>query len=174
MNTIAESPTAALNRVTLTPSLEHLAFEVGVPGDWQKLPLPEEAVDFEKPTTFLPLGVFMASYGAVIFAVAARPVYGEGTVSQWLSYLAREMAFSVEDSEPVSFGPLRGFQCSATQAAEMGRMRLRAVLVEDGGRMISLTLMAPEAIWPSVADTLDAMLQSFRLLDQRGPTVAVL
>lgn len=169
-----QPPSAVLNRVTLTPSLEHLAFEIGVPDGWQTLPLPEEAVDYEQPTAFLPLGVFMAPYGAVVFSVAARPAYGDGTVSQWLSFLSREMGFSVEDSELVNFGLLKGYQCTATQSAEVGTMRLRVVLVEDGTRMLSFTLMAPEPIWPSMAHTLDAMLESFRLLDQRGPTVALI
>jgi hypothetical protein len=71
MNTTANSPAPVLEPATVVPSLGHLAFEIGLPADWQKLPLPEEAVDFDRPTAFLPPGVFMANYGAIVFSVAA-------------------------------------------------------------------------------------------------------
>jgi hypothetical protein len=173
MNTTAKSPAPILEPATVVPSLGHLAFEVGVPADWQKLPLPEEAVDFDRPTAFLPLGVFMANYGAIVFSVAARPAYEDGTVRQWLDFLCREQGFSMGETGPVQIGSLQAVESYGTQSAEVGVMRLRIVAAEDGGRLVTLTCMAPEALWPAVGETLDAMLQSFRLRDQRGQTVQI-
>jgi hypothetical protein len=173
VNTTAKTPAPRLEPTTVVPSLGHLAFEIGVPADWQKLPLPEETVDFDEPTAFLPLGVFMATYGAIVFSVAARPAYEDGNVQLWLDFLCREQGFSMGESSTVQIGSLMAVERRGTQATDVGTMRLRIVAAEDGGRFVTITCMAPEALWAAVSDTFSAMLHSFRLLDLRGPTVPI-
>ena len=59
-----------------------------VPDGWVKVPVPEEQYDFGNPTVFLPLVVCMAPYGAVVFTIAARPAFDDGSVQDWAEFLA--------------------------------------------------------------------------------------
>jgi hypothetical protein len=47
---------------------------------------------------------------------------------------------------------------------------MRAGILEDGGRMILLSALAPEAVWPSLKEPLLTMFDSFRLDRPRGRT----
>ena len=49
-------------------------------------------------------------------------------------------------------------------------MRIRTALIEDGTRMLNLSIMAPASIWASVEPTLQMMFSSFRLAKSRGAT----
>src|SRR5262245_59429916 len=50
-----------------------LAFTYLRPANFQAVPLPDEKPNFEEATTFYPLHLAMASYGAVLLSAAARP-----------------------------------------------------------------------------------------------------
>jgi len=157
---------------TVTPPLRHLGFRVRVPQDWRELPLPAEEHDFTDPNVFAPAGVFMASYEAIVFAVAARPAYADGSLEEWLRYSAAQQRFELDSVEPATLGALKAAACDARQETDVGPMRLRVALFEDGGRLFTLTAMAPEALWSSVRETFAGLFASFELVDPRGPSVA--
>lgn len=54
----------------IPPGREALAFFCETPADFNPIEIPSDPVDFDVPTTFLPLFAAVASYGAVIFTVA--------------------------------------------------------------------------------------------------------
>lgn len=60
-----------------------LACSFLLPDRWVNVPVPEESYDFDNPAVFLPLVVCMAPYGAVVFTVAARPAFDDGSVQDW-------------------------------------------------------------------------------------------
>jgi hypothetical protein len=149
-----------------------LACSTLVPDGWVQVPLPEETYDFENPTVFLPLLLCMAPYGAVVFTVAARPAFGDGTVQDWAEYLARENSLQVERVREARVSRLPCVLVDATMPSEVGVMRSRSILLEDGGRLYNVGTLAPETIWPSVEADFDRLLGSFELAETKGFTAA--
>jgi hypothetical protein len=162
---------ADMTRVTVTPPVANLAFSILVPGDFHQVPLPEESQDFSNPTAMMPCGVFMAGYGAVLCTVAARPAFDDGCVMDWATYLVgQQEGFTVKKLMPERRWGTQVVEVEATQPSEAGEMTVHAIFFEDGGRLINIGRMAPTAIWPSVKDTLAAMIDSFALHHVEGPT----
>lgn len=145
-------------------------FRFARPKDWVVVDLPHEDVDFSEPGAFAPLAVVMAPFAAIVFTVAARPAYGDGTVAQWLERLARERG-----CDPGSIEREHGLEheaaaCWSMQDGAGTPLRIRLVLFEDGGRLLHVGVMAPQMLWNSVHDTLRTMVHSFRLAAPRGGT----
>jgi hypothetical protein len=62
----------------------------------------------------------------------------------------------------------------ALQASDIGPLKLRLVMFEDGGRLFVLTAMAPLKLWDTVVATLSLAILSFELIQPKGQTVPVL
>lgn len=163
--------TEILPTVEVTPAVERFAFSVQKPQDWQQMPIPADETDFDNPTLFMPLALFMPAWGAVVFTVAARPAYGEGTLADWLMYLCREQELRITEFMPAAIGNTFAASCVCSQDSEAGEMKVRIALFEDGGALLSLIGMAPVAIWDSVAALFDQMITSFRLAAPQGSSV---
>jgi len=147
-----------------------LDFRVEHPADWVTLPVPEEANDFADPLHVAPLAALMAPYAAIVFAVGARPAYDDGTVAQWLGWMARQRGLDPGGIEAQRVGALDGVACWGIQVDGDAVMRSRLVMCEDGGRILHFACMAPESLWPSVNATFVRMLASFALASPRGRT----
>jgi hypothetical protein len=159
---------------TVIPSLEDLAFRLEVPDHWRQLPIPQEKLVFSNPAVLTPACVFMATFGAASFSVAARPAYESGTLTDWLHRFYGGQDFAVDEDGPPSYGEFKAAAVStATQHGAAGPMKKRVAVFEDGARLFIITATAPESSWPSVSDTFDVMFDSFSLVEWRGPTVAV-
>jgi hypothetical protein len=150
-----------------------LSFTYLRPADFHAIELPDETPDFEQPEKFFPLQIVMANFGAVLFTVSARPAYGDGSVEDWAHFLARESAMKILSVQPSTLAGMPTIQVEATQEAEVGTMRIRMVLLEDGTRLLNLMIIAPASIWDSVEQTLQLTLSSFRLADKRGATAVL-
>lgn len=158
---------------TLAGAPAGLDFTVERPGDWVVVPLPEESHDFADPLHFAALAILMAPYAAVVFAVAARPAYGDGTVAQWLDYMSRQRGLDPGPIERQQLGPHAAVACWGLQVQDGTAMRARLVLCEDGGRMVQISCMAPEALWATFAPTFERMLQTFALCAPQGARAAL-
>jgi hypothetical protein len=162
---------AAMTRVAVAPPIAHLAFSILVPADFHQVPIPAEEKDFADPSAMMPCGVFMAGYGAVLCTVAARPAFDDGSVMDWAMYLVgQQEGFAVKKLMPERRWGTQVVEVEATQPSEAGEMTVHAIFFEDGGRLFNIGRMAPTAIWPSVKDTLAAMVDSFALAQVDGPT----
>ncbi|MBS1824038.1 MAG: hypothetical protein JST93_01835 [Acidobacteria bacterium] len=150
-----------------------LSFRMEKPRSWRVLEIPEEEAQFDNPEYMLALQVTMAPYGAVVHSVAARPAYGDGAVSQWMGWLCEKQGIAVEAVERVQVGDSPAMACMGVQDTEAGRMRMRVVFLEDGRRLFTVTSMAPEEIWGSVAPVFARMVDSFRLVHVHGGTAAL-
>jgi hypothetical protein len=139
-----------------------------------RVALPNESYDFDTPTVFLPLLVCMAPYGAVIFTIAARPAFGEGTVQDWAEYLGEANDLAIERMREARVNRLPCVLVDATMPSDAGLMRSRSVFLEDGRRLYNIGALAPDAIWASVASDFDRLLGSFSLDDVKGITAAPL
>lgn len=159
---------------TCTGARAGLDFTVERLADWTEVPFEQEQIDFDDPRRLAPLALLMAPYAAIVFAVSARPAYAEGTVAQWLEWLARENGLDPGALEPQAAGPHAGVACWGIQIEAGGAvMRARLVMFEDGGRIVQISCMAPDALWGSVAATLEHMLATFRLTAPNGSAVAL-
>jgi hypothetical protein len=151
-----------------------LACSCELPDSWVKIPPPPEEYDFNNPTVFLPIVVCMAPYGAVVFTVAARPAFEDGTVQDWAEYLAEANSLTIQSIREARVNRMPCILIDATMPSEVGLMRSRSVFLEDGKRLYNIGTLAPEAIWPSVEADFTYMLGAFRLDETHGITAVPL
>jgi len=163
------NPTLPLRRF---PSrIAQLGFAVGLPADWISHPLPEGQPDFADPSRLVPLAAVTAPHAAIVWAAAARPAYGEGTLSDWARYLVAQHGLALRALGEDQLGSLPALVGEAVQDSELGPLRVRFAFAEDGGRLINLTLTAPELLADAVASLWFDGLASFALDEPHGSTV---
>lgn len=156
--------------VTVPARIADLEFTYLRPADFHVVDLPTEKPNFEDPTAFYPLQVVMAGYGAVLFSVVARPAYEDGTVQDWAEFLAQKENIKVVSMLPGTLAGMPALIVEALNPTDAGTMRMRTALLEDGKRFLNISVMAPDAIWKSVEETLQTTMSSFRLAEPRGTT----
>src|SRR5436190_13527203 len=72
---------------TFPSRIADLGFALALPSDWISHELPPETPNFDDPTQLIALAVVTAPHSAIVLAVAARPAYSEGTLSDWGRWL---------------------------------------------------------------------------------------
>ncbi len=145
-------------------------FRCEVPPTWERLPLLSEEPDFSDPTTFMPLGSFMADAGSMILTIASRPAYDTGSPAQWLPYLCRQLGFEPRNPTPITLpGQRTVASCHASQATSRGRMSMRLAMLEDRGHWILLTVMSVASQWAEVETAFLRLLESFELHEVPTP-----
>ncbi|HTL25910.1 MAG TPA: hypothetical protein VL280_04800 [Burkholderiales bacterium] len=150
-----------------------LGFALSLPHDWISHDLPQEALNFDDPTQLIALAVVTAPHAAIVLAIAARPAYDDGTVSDWGRYLLDNDSASVRAMGEGRLGALPALIAEATKDSEVGTLVLRAAFAEDGARLVNVTLTAPELLADAVYPVWQAALESFALSTPRGATVRV-
>jgi hypothetical protein len=88
-----------------------------------------------------------------------------------LAYLARAQGFEIGPVREVEmpFGPAAEAEATGRSGADV--MKLRLIMIEDGGQLFSITAMAPAPLWEALRPTLDRTVASFALVAPRGRTV---
>ena len=115
-----------------------------LPDGWVNVPLPEETYDLDNPTVFFPLLVCMAPYGAVVFSIATRPAFDDGTVQDWAEFLAAQNNLKVERIREARVNRIPCVLVDATMPSDAGLMRSRSIFLEDGRRLFNIGTLAPE------------------------------
>jgi hypothetical protein len=159
----------AFIRTVITDPDPAFSFACDIPRGWQRIPLPPATIDFTNPGVMRPICVFTPSYGALVFTVATRPILPKMTPADALNFLARLQEFEVGPIEQVDLpcGPVA--QTLATQRSGEETLRMRLVMLEDGGRLFSIAAMAPALLWDAVKPTLDRIVETFTLLEPEEP-----
>jgi hypothetical protein len=116
----------------------------------------------------------MASYGAVLFTVVARPAFEDGTIQDWAEFLAQKENLNNVSMTPGTLAGMPALIVEALNPTDAGTMRMRTALLEDGKRFLNISVMAPDAIWKSVEATLLLTMSSFRLAEPRGTTTPLM
>lgn len=158
---------------TFPARLADLGFEIAVPCDWTIHDLPNEDTDFSNPMVFAPLMVATSTYAAVALTVAARPAYENGSVRDWMAYLLENSAIQMTAGGPRSAGEIEGIMAMGRQEQEGTVLEHRFFLFEDGGRLVNVNLMAPEAIAGSFEPVWAAVMQHLKLSAPQGQTTPV-
>ncbi|NRF66577.1 hypothetical protein HLB44_06245 [Aquincola sp. S2] len=156
----------------LFPSrIASLGFAVRLPHDWPAHALPEEQPDFTDPSRLVPLAAVTAPHAAIVWAIAARPAYGDGSLSDWAHYLLAQHGLAPREFAEGRLGSLPALIGEAVQPSEVGPLSVRFAFAEDGGRLINLTLTAPALMADAVARTWVASIETFALEEPGGTTV---
>ena len=151
--------------------IAQLGFAVGLPADWISHALPDEQPDFSDPSRLVPLAAVTAPHAAIVWAAAARPAYGDGTLNDWARYLVAQHGLALRALGEGQLGSLPALLGEAVQDSEVGPLRVRFAFAEDGGRLINVTLTAPELLADAVVPMWFGGLASFALDEPHGATV---
>ncbi len=160
-----------LVRVKVHARIAQLAFSISLPRDWNVIDLPEEEVDFSSLEKFFPLMIAATPWAAVMMSVAGRPGFKDGTLQDWSLFLLDSQGIRPTSFSPASIGNVQGLVGIGQQEQEGTLLEFRFAFFEDGGRLVYLGLLAPEAISTSMEPTWKAALDSFVLEIVRGQTV---
>jgi hypothetical protein len=150
-----------------------LGFSIQLPQGWVSHELPAEDQDFSNPAVFAPLAVVTAPHAAIVFAFAARPRFDDGTLHDWAHYLLAQGGLECKAIGEHQIGTLPALVGEATLPSELGPMVVRFAFFEDGGRLVNVTLTAPELLADAVTGAWVTAMDSFALTEPRGPTVAL-
>jgi hypothetical protein len=150
-----------------------VAFSCEFPADWERTSIPDMEVDFSDPEVMRPLCLIGPSYATMFFTVSTRPLIPGVSPAESLVRLARAQGYEVGPVRPANLWAGPGAEVDATQRDGADVMRGRIVMLEDGGRLFSLAAMAPAPLWQAARQLLDPVVDSFALVEQRGPTVEV-
>lgn len=159
---------------TFDARVAELGFTLPLPPDWVGHELPAEEPDFGNPTLLVPLAVVTAPHSALIFAIAARPAYEDGSLHDWARYLLQNHGLTPRTLGVHAVGTLPAIVGEAVQSSDMGPMLVRFAFCEDGRRLLNLTLTSPEMLAGTVQGLWFEILSQFVLTTPRGPTVAVM
>jgi hypothetical protein len=151
-----------------------LGFTMATPADWVVPDLPVEEVDFDDPTKFVPLMIAVAPYAAIALTVCARPAYENGAVSDWALYLLAINHIAESDMEPRTIGTLEGMTARGRHEQDGTLLETRFAFIEDGGRLLNISLLAPAALSSSLDSIWNHALDSFHLESPRGQSAAVM
>ncbi|MEO6740290.1 MAG: hypothetical protein ABIP20_08560 [Chthoniobacteraceae bacterium] len=157
-----------LTALTFPARIAELGFTAQLPADWIAHELPTEDADFSDPTKCVPLAIVTAPHAAIVFVFAARPAYEDGTLLDWATYLLNHNQLKPRAIGSDAVAGVPAVIGEATQESEVGTMLVRFAFLEDGGRLINLSLTAPELLADAVRDAWFAMLQSFTLETPKG------
>ena len=153
---------------TFPSRVAELGFKAELPSDWIIHELPPEELDFSDPTKFVALAAVTAPHAAIVFAFAARPAYDDGTLHDWAWYHLNHHQLKPRTVGPHQIGELPAVIGEATQDSEVGPLLVRFAFFEEGGRLVNITLTAPELLAAAVRDAWFAVLESFTLETARG------
>ena len=153
--------------------IAELGFVVELPQDWIHHPLQEASLEFQPPAFLGPLAVVTAPHAVIVFSVAARPAYEEGTLSDWARYLLGEHGIKPQTFSDAWLGELPAILGEAEQPSDYGPMRVRFAFAEDGGRLINVSLTAPTLLGQAMEPVWRSILSTFQLGTPHGPTVPV-
>ncbi len=157
----------------LPTRVAELGFAVDLPPTWWAHDLPDETPNFEDPTSVLVLAVVSSTDEKIVWSAAARPAYADGTLDTWTKYLLRQAGLNIKSLANGQLGSMTALVGIAEQEAEDGLRKVRFAFVEDGQRLINVSLSAPAERFEEVAPVWLAAQQSFALSHPQGTSVAL-
>lgn len=149
-------------------ALPALAFSIQVPPDFVAPALPEEEAKFENPTFMMPLWLASSPLAAALVTVSVRPAYEDGSVIQWLHYLAEAQGLKLTTLMPGTVGTHAAIIADAEQEQDGTLLKFRIAALEDGGHLFIVMSMVPADLWPSFGATLGDAVASFALASPQG------
>ncbi len=165
--------TIALANRTFPPKLADLGFSMDVPEGFIEAELPGQDINFDDPTKSAAIAVLSSPVALAVIAVAARPAYSDGTVLQWMRYLAGHSQLELQHVLVRTVGKgdgHPGISAFGVQYQEGTQLHFMLTAFEDGGRLVIAHAMCPAELWPSYGAVLSASVESITLTNPKGPT----
>lgn len=163
------------SRRSFPDRIADLGFAVDLPSDWISHPLPEEMPDFDDPTQLVPLAIVTATQAAIVWSIAARPVYPDSSLIQCAQYLmSAQQDLALQAMSAGELGGLAAMVGQAEQNSDQGRMTVYFAFAEDGERLVMTSLMVPTMFATSLWPVWRTVLDSFRLATPKGPTIPLM
>lgn len=150
-----------------------LGLKVQLPSDWAPVWLPDEDPDFGDAAYLMPLASVAARNGAVSMSIDARPANEEESVADWAWQLLELQGLPRPALHEHRMGNLPALVGESVNYSAKGLMHVRFAFVEDGQRLIRVTLRAPYVLADAVDSLWLTALESFRLDDPFGPTLTL-
>lgn len=155
---------------------DELGFSLLIPGGFEVGEVPEVECDFTEATQARPMALMASAASGAHLAVAWRPSYPTGSVTDWLAMLME--AFRIEVTGALS-GLVGGEVHQHPAMFVEGRQRrgdgvevLRIVGLEDDRSFFTVHARCPEGAWGEVGEELERAAASVELLRPVGPTVS--
>lgn len=152
-----------LSRREFPSRIADLGFVMDLPGDWLSHELPPEEPNFADGSKLVPLAVVTAPHAAIILAIAARPAYDDGTLHQWAWYLLNAHGITPRAVGAGEVGPHPAVVGEGSQPSDLGPLTVRFAFLVDGGRLVNLSLTAPEVFDDLSREVWTAAIRSFHL-----------
>ncbi|HMP84217.1 MAG TPA: hypothetical protein PKA41_16080 [Verrucomicrobiota bacterium] len=166
------NPNLKLAPRTFAARIADLGFTAQLPADWTSHELPPQELEFNNPTFFLPLAIIAAPHAAIVFVFAARPAHDDGTLHDWAMYHLQHNNLQPRAVGTSQIAGVAAVTGEALQQSELGPVVVRFAFFEDGGRLVNLSLAAPELFADSVRDAWFEMIKSFTLATPKGSRFA--
>lgn len=162
--------------LTVRQARPDLEYSMLLPEGWYQQPAPPGRPDFSKEAEFAPLGVFTPTKDfmpPLVYSVGVRPAPKTGAVTEWLERHCYLQQLALEKMKIHQFLFGLGADAIALQPSDLGPMKMRVTMFEDGGRLFVLTGMAPIKLWEASVPTLSLATLTFELLQPKGQTAPV-
>lgn len=159
--------------LTVRQSRPDWEYSVLLPHGWVKQPEPGGITDVTQESSFVSLGLFTPTKDfmpPLVFSVGVRPAPKTGSVAEWYERQCYLQQLSLQRMTVHDFLFGKGIDGVALQAGDLGPMKLRVVMFEDGGRLFALTAMAPIKLWEVSVAPLSLAILTFELLNPKGQT----
>jgi hypothetical protein len=150
-----------------------LGLKLQLPSDWIPQWLPDEDPDFGHAAYLMPLASVASPNGAVTLSIDARPANEELSVADWAWDLLQRQGLPRPALHEHRVGNLPALVGESAAYSSKGLMHVRFAFVEDGQRLIRLTLRAPYVLADAVDSLWFMALDSLRLDDPFGPTLTL-
>jgi hypothetical protein len=126
-----------------------------------------------EPSAFVPLHVATGHAGAAHFAVATRLNAPGQTLRHSAELLIAQEELEVLALRPGALGGMPALWMEALQPTESDIQRIRLALIDDGHRVVRVSIVAPVAIWSGAEPALQTALGSFEVVRSRDAAAAV-
>lgn len=163
-----------LKRQDFPSRLADLGFSMEVPDGFHQPEFPQESHDFDNPTVSAPLALLVSPIATAVVSVAARPAYADGSVMDWARFLIEHFQMQITSLMPGAIGGASrrhpAILLSAAQVQEGTALQFRIAVLEDGGRLLTITAMCPEELVAAYLPRLEQCVNSLELASPKGPT----
>jgi hypothetical protein len=162
--------------LTVRHARPDLEYKLLLPNGWYQQPAPPSRYDFSKEGEFAPLGLFTPTENflpPIVYSVGVRPAPKTGAVTEWLERQCYLNKLALERMKINRFLFGLAADAVALEASDLGPMKMRVTMFEDGGRLFILTGMAPIKLWEAAVPTLSLATLTFELLQPKGQTAPV-
>lgn len=150
-----------------------LDFALQLPVDWMADAMDAEQSAVTRGGALIPLAVLRAPDALAVFTVSACMAFAKGTVNEWAALLCEQQDLYAGDLRAERIGTMDGVSGESLLRSEEGNTTVRFAVAEDGGRLLHVSLRAPEAVAGAYLSMWTFALSSFTLSAPRGQRARV-